>query len=349
MPRSAKASRNEDELDDGGFIARSGVPLPPSFRLPDPSDRSIHSSLLGSSKPHCNRNQKRSCRAPTNVRQPLDVCRVACTTSQKAGAVSACSASSSETSATSTGSTSLESASDDSNDRHGDDDRPALATTLKLRTAGSSPSAGRTVMLTGTIKRGRQHDEIVEVELEIPEADLDRMNRGGGDATASRSDDAKGRGVCGVGPCRGPHVAFFTILFAPFAFIVSLCTTFYVGTLCWYNVYLYFSEERTVWHRVFICPVLLIAYPVLIVTSTCSVSVVAAVRQVSWSMHRWQREMRDLDKGFFAWLCDLLDIPQCAPYEVVVLNEELPSITIGEPASANNGTAQEEVVIHSTL
>lgn len=171
----------------------------------------------------------------------------------------------------------------------------------------------RMVTLTGTIRRGHRQDQVVEVLFEVPEKELNRMK-----ARTTKNEHITS---CGCG--RGLHILLFTLLFSPFAFIASIFTTFYVGTMCWYNVYLYVSEELTVCHKIFLCPLLLVVYPVFIAISTFCLSVVSAVRQLSWNMSNWCREIHDYDKGFFAWLCNRLNVPQCAPYEVVILDEAL--------------------------
>lgn len=268
-PEMPKASAIEEELDDGGFIARSGKPLP-QF---SPQSGPLNSSLLG------NRNRKRNyggreAAAPLSGKQGKSAVEANRVDTARCELV-------------------LNSASE--NEESPTDDRKQMVT------------------LTGTIKRGRKQDHVVEVKFEISEKELTRLN--------SKPTDRSKEKSCTPGPKQGPHILLFTLLFSPFAFLASIFTTFYIGTLCWYNVYLYVSEERTIWHKIFFCPMLLIVYPILITVSTLCLSMFAAVKQVSWCLSSWCRELRDYDKGFFVWLCNALNVPQCAPYEVVILDE----------------------------
>lgn len=267
MPRSLTAI---EDLDDGGFIARSGKPLPQS------------SNLIKTAPPPFpgNRNRKR------NQGVASTVVPSRCQPSAANGG------------------------------HRFDVPRPESIANSVVEgedSATLNDRNNRMVTLTGTIRRGHRQDQIVEVHFEVPEKELNRMKA----RTAKNEQGAS----CGFG--RGPHILLFTLLFTPFAFVASVFTTFYVGTMCWYNVYLYVSEELTVWHKIFLCPLLLIVYPILITISTICLSVVSAVRQLSWNVSNWCREIHDYDKGFFVWLCYRLNVPQCTPYEVVILDEAL--------------------------
>ena len=41
--------------------------------------------------------------------------------------------------------------------------------------------------------------------------------------------------------------------------------------------------------------------------------------QVSWYWDSWIGELRNPDKGFMNWICQKLNVPDCAPYQVVVM------------------------------
>lgn len=120
----------------------------------------------------------------------------------------------------------------------------------------------------------------------------------------------------------GPHVALFSVICIPAAFLASLCVAFYYGASSWYNLYLYFSEEKTVWHKVTICPVLILTFPFTVGLSSIGVAVFAAFVQISWFYMSWHAEFLDFEKGFFGWLCNKVGLPQCCPYELIILSNE---------------------------
>lgn len=182
------------------------------------------------------------------------------------------------------------------------------------------------VTLTGTIKRGHKKNQVVEVELKLTQAELDQMNK-----STITVDDKEDGAKCGLR--KGLHILLLTVLFFPFALISSLAVCFYVGTMCWYNIYLNLSEERTIWHKAFLCPLLILFYPVLIILSAFGIGLYAAVIQISWFLSSWLKEIKDFDKGFYGWLCSKLRIPECAPYEVVILDD---TIANGTPTTAQS-------------
>ncbi|ELU05447.1 hypothetical protein CAPTEDRAFT_39518, partial [Capitella teleta] len=120
---------------------------------------------------------------------------------------------------------------------------------------------------------------------------------------------------------KGPHIVLWTLIFCPLSFLSSIAVCFYVGTMCWYNIYLYLSEERSIWHRMFLCPLLILFYPLLLISTLLPLALFAACKQVSWNLLSWLTEIRDYDKGFYGWLCNRLGLPECAPYEVVIIDD----------------------------
>ena len=190
--------------------------------------------------------------------------------------------------------------------RSGSTDADALSQTLD--TAGS-----RIVTMTGTIKRGKKSEETVQVQLKLSQNEINKL-------TESFIDDNKTEvSYCGLR--QGPHILFFTIVFVPIAFIISLCMSFYLGTQAWYNLYLYLSEERTIWHRIFLCPLLILFFPFIIVILSVSIGIYGMFIQISWFWPSWLKEMRDLEKGFYGWLFGKMQVPQCSPYQIVILDE----------------------------
>lgn len=128
------------------------------------------------------------------------------------------------------------------------------------------------------------------------------------------------KGCCG--PKKGLHVTFLSVLFIPCALISSLCVAFYYGAWTWYNLYIYFSEEKTIWHKVTICPLLILTFPFTVGFTSLAVAIFAAFIQLSWYFRSWRLEIIDFDKRFYGWLCDKLGLSQCSPYEMVTLNDD---------------------------
>ena len=52
-------------------------------------------------------------------------------------------------------------------------------------------------------------------------------------------------------------------------------------------MYINLSEERTVWHKVLLCPVLILMFPVYIVCTALCIGLYASIIQVSyyWSLN----------------------------------------------------------------
>ena len=166
------------------------------------------------------------------------------------------------------------------------------------------------VTFTGTVTRGQCQGQQVQIQLEMTDDEFTKLNESG-----SRGSE------CLFAADKGPHIFLLSIIFMPFSFISSLFISFYLGTLTWYNAIVYFSEERTVWHKVFLCPVLIITFPFTICLSALGIALYSCVMQLSWFMGHWCSQIRDFEKGFYGWLCDFLNLSRCSPYDIVVLNE----------------------------
>ncbi|XP_063069043.1 transmembrane protein 169 [Engraulis encrasicolus] len=192
----------------------------------------------------------------------------------------------------------------------------------------SLPPDSRYVTLTGTIARGKKKGQMVDIHVTLTEKELRDMAKSKERLDAACERDAasgKGgrsgamRGSCGLGVCQGPHVLLWSLSCAPVVFVLSFITSFYFGTITWYNVFLVYNEERTFWHKITLCPFLIIFYPMLIMAVSVSLAVYSAVVQVSWAFGEWWQAVRDLEKGFCGWACGKLGLEDCAPYSVVEL------------------------------
>lgn len=161
-----------------------------------------------------------------------------------------------------------------------------------------------TIRFTRTEEKISEEDEIQIEELEVHNTMV----------------EAEKGGLCGTN--RGPHIILLSFFYIPCALISSMCVSFYYGAWTWFNLYLFFSEEKTVWHKVTICPLLILTFPFTVGLSSIFIAVFAAFIQLSWYFRSWRNEIVDFDKGFYGWLCDKIGLSQCSPYEMITLNDE---------------------------
>jgi len=160
--------------------------------------------------------------------------------------------------------------------------------------------------VTGTIKRGKNKGECFDVQLKLNKDGLKDIQRSGDD--------------CCCGLRKGLHVFLLSLLATPLLWVFCTFYAFYMGTITWYNIFIYYNEQRTCCHTVFVSPCVLLLYPVWILPVTLLLGLYAGICQVSWSCSRWRRELCDPEKGFYGWICNKLALPDCSPYQVVILS-----------------------------
>ncbi|KAM8856949.1 transmembrane protein 169 [Synchiropus picturatus] len=183
----------------------------------------------------------------------------------------------------------------------------------------SLPPDSRYVTLTGTITRGKKKGQVVDIHVTLTEKELRELAKSKERLDAEFEAGEGSRRSCSLGVCQGPHVVLWSLGCIPIVFLLSFITSFYYGTLTWYNVFLVYNEERTFWHKITICPFLIIFYPMLIMPVALSLALYSAVVQVSWAFSEWWQVVRDLEKGFCGWACGKLGLEDCSPYSIVEL------------------------------
>lgn len=189
----------------------------------------------------------------------------------------------------------------------------------------SSSSPERSVMssstdgyltMTGTIKRGKKKGQNIDVKLNISREELEILEAA---IVAKEISKAQQWFVCT--PTTGFHIVLWSFLCMPIVILFSGVYSFYIGTLTWYNIFTYVSEGKNCWKRVFISPFVILLYPFLILLFTVGVGLFAGVAQLTCCGSSWWKEVCDLEKGFYGWLCGLLHLSDCSPYEVVILTD----------------------------
>ncbi|KAH8334698.1 hypothetical protein KR074_003986 [Drosophila pseudoananassae] len=171
--------------------------------------------------------------------------------------------------------------------------------------------------MTGTIKRGRKKGQSVDLQINISREELEQLN-----ANAMASETDKGGSLCCRCSCGvGLHILLISLLCLPFVTVISGVYSFYIGTLTWYNMFNYYCEERTYLHKILVTPLLFAVYPLVIVLCTFGLGIYSGIRQLSLQYSSWVNDITDIEKGFYGWLCGFLRMPDCSPYEVVILTD----------------------------
>ncbi|XP_053670136.1 transmembrane protein 169 [Anopheles nili] len=196
------------------------------------------------------------------------------------------------------------------------------------RSYGSS--ADNYLTMTGTIKRGRKKGQSIDVQLNISREELEQINK---QALAVHDESIRtGQECCSLRT--GFHILLLSLICLPFVTLTTGIYSFYMGTVTWYNMFTYFNEERSYCHKLLMSPLLILAYPLGIVLCTVGLALYAGVRQLSFHFRAWLNEVSDIEKGFYGWLCSVLHLSDCSPYEVVILTDICP---MSPPRSDNGG------------
>ncbi|XP_067843029.1 transmembrane protein 169-like [Heptranchias perlo] len=200
------------------------------------------------------------------------------------------------------------------------------------------PADSRYVTLTGTITRGKKKGQMVDIHVTLTEKELQELAKS---KEPPQSEEESEKKACDVALHRGPHVVLWSMLCTPVVFVLSFVMSFYYGTITWYNIFLVYNEERTFWHKITICPFLIIFYPVLIVIVSVSLGLYTTVTQISWSLGEWWQAVRDLEKGFCGWLAGKLGLEDCSPYSIVELldSDNVSGSLSGKAAPAGEQTS----------
>ena len=185
---------------------------------------------------------------------------------------------------------------------------------------------GRVSVRSATVKQCGRPGSRIQVQVELGDKKMDQLQRHDVHRLLDRGDS---RWRCDAH--RGPHVLLLTLLCAPLALAISFVISLYMGTICCYNVLCYTAAEGSTAQKALRCPIIVLTYPFVVFGTALGIGMYAGGVQVSWNLVRWRREFADYEKGFYGWLCTNMDMVQCAPYGVIVLEADFAIETL-EPS-----------------
>lgn len=186
--------------------------------------------------------------------------------------------------------------------------------------------------MTGTIKRGKKKGQCLDVQLNISRDELEKINSTALKMQEVNEESKQSCCVCSL--ASGLHILLLSLLSLPFVVVITSIYAFYVGTITWYNMFIYFIEEKSYLHKLLMSPLLIIAYPIGILLCTIGLAIYSGIVQISTKFVKWSNEIADIEKGFFGWLCNFLHLSDCSPYEVVILTDlKVPDETV--PANSS--------------
>ena len=168
------------------------------------------------------------------------------------------------------------------------------------------------ISFSGTIKRGKYPEKSLDIQLSVTPDHLSKLEKRVHDKYHDR---------CFCGLRRGPHVFILSVLSIPFMLIYSAWQAFFLGSMTWYNIFIYYNEERSCCHKL-LSPLVLLFYPLWILPVTLGLGFFGAFRVISWYWDSWVAELGNPDSGFMAWACSKMNLPDCAPYAVVLLSAD---------------------------
>lgn len=216
-----------------------------------------------------------------------------------------------------------------------ENDRADLTESIESNTMGRNiRSPNKYLTMTGTIKRGKKKGQSIDVQLNISQDELEKINSV---ALKIQHDyDTTSTSCCVCSISSGIHILLLSLLALPFVMMISCIYAFYMGTLTWYNIFTYYNEEKSCFYRLFMSPILIVVYPIAICLCTIGLAIYSGFIQISMKFAKWSNEISDVEKGFYGWLCNFLRLSDCSPYEVVILtdikspNENAPNSVIEE-------------------
>ena len=193
--------------------------------------------------------------------------------------------------------------------------------TLASSKSKSNCSSNGYLTMTGTIKRGRFQEKNVDITLNLTPEHFSKIEKRVHDKFHDR---------CFCGLRRGPHVFILSLICVPFMWIWSTLQAFFLGSMTWYNIFLHYNEERSCCHKI-LSPFVLLNYPFWIAPVTLFLGIYGGLAQISWYWDSWIKEVRNPDSGFMGWFCGFVNLPDCAPYQIIFLESDQDNTKLCSP------------------